>query len=456
MAIPLEPPDSEPRSALSRLVRLALPIVGLNTLSVLALTVDTAMCGRLPDAKDALTALGFSTQIVYIMIIVVTGLSIGAASLTARAHGAGQPERAERVLGQGIVLVVIVSVGVALVGNLFGPVLLAALGAEGPLIELAMQYLAPMMTFVFFQYLSLFFAAVLRGIGNTRLPFFIAIVVNVANFGLNYGLILGNYGLPSLGVRGAAYGTVIAYAIGVTIYLAVFLRGSLGIRLRLSTLRPDGKLVGTIARVGTPAALDVATLNVALASLVSMVGRIEQVAVGAHGLGIRVQGLAYVPGFAVSQATAAMVGQALGARDIAGARSATKVGVGVCTALMAVLAFSIYFAAEPIVSAFDVAAGSRLEVLSVEWIRQLGLCMPLVGVYVSFIGALQGAGATMTGLYINVAVTLAFQLPLSWLLGFPLGFGVVGVWWAFPLSFVPKAVASWLAYRRGKWARVGL
>ena len=81
-------PRQNPTSPLRRLWSLAGPVIGLNTLNVLALAVDTAMCGRLPDADSALAALAFATQIVFLLMVAMIGLTVGAVATLARAHGA--------------------------------------------------------------------------------------------------------------------------------------------------------------------------------------------------------------------------------------------------------------------------------------------------------------------------------------------------------------------------------
>jgi hypothetical protein len=86
------------RSIVARLWSLSLPVIGLNVLNVLALAVDTAMCGRLPEHEAALTGLGFATQIVFLLLVAMLGLVVGAAALVSRAHGAGDVERVEHVL----------------------------------------------------------------------------------------------------------------------------------------------------------------------------------------------------------------------------------------------------------------------------------------------------------------------------------------------------------------------
>ena len=86
----------------------------------------------------------------------------------------------------------------------------------------------------------------------------------------------------------------------------------------------------------------------------------------------------------------------------------------------------------------------------------LGYCMPVVGLYIAFVGLLSGSGATRTTLRINSWITFVFQIPASWLLGFPLGLGVFGVWISFPVAFGIKGIWAWWEYRKDRWAKVGV
>jgi Na+-driven multidrug efflux pump len=110
----------------------------------------------------------------------------------------------------------------------------------------------------------------------------------------------------------------------------------------------------------------------------------------------------------------------------------------------------------PILAIFDVDATTELGRYSVLWMRVLGWGMPIVGVHIALIGMLRGAGATNTSLMINIVGTLAIQVPLSWFLGFVVGWGAFGIWVALPISFVIRMLLGIAAYRRGHWARAGV
>jgi len=433
-----------------------MPIVGLNVLSVLTLAVDTAMCGRLVDAEEALTALGFAGQLIFLLMVAMLGLTVGTVAFIARAHGAGGTERINHVLHQSILLTYLVSIAVAIVGNMGAGVAMGWLGADPEVNELGVGYLRPLLTFTVFFYLNMLFAAALRAVGNTMLPFTIALFSNLLNIILNYGLILGRLGLPEMGVRGAAWGTVISQAVAVILMVLILRRDAVyGVRARLHLAPIDRPLANDLFRVGGPAALDMLVLNVAFLSVVGMLARVAQVAVAAHGIGLRIQSLAFVPGFGVSQAIGAMVGNALGAGDAREARQVVRSGMLLSTAIMTVTGLAIVLGAEPIVAIFDVDPATELGRYSMIWMRVLGLGMPIVGVHIALIGMLRGAGATNTSLRINIVGTMLIQVPLSWFLGFVVGWGAFGIWIAVPVSFLVRMCLGILAYRNGSWARAG-
>ena len=187
-----------------------------------------------------------------------------------------------------------------------------------------------------------------------------------------------------------------------------------------------------------------------------MLGRIDQVTVAAHGLGLRVQALAFVPGLGVGQATGAMVGQALGAGNVERAKEIARASMVLCFSIMTALALAIFVVAAPLVAIFDVVPGSKLESYSIEWLHILGYAMPPAAINIALIGLLQGAGATRTSLRINVWSTLAVQVPVALLLGFGLDLGESGVWWSFPIGFLAKAMLNYIELKRERWAVTGV
>jgi Na+-driven multidrug efflux pump len=228
------------------------------------------------------------------------------------------------------------------------------------------------------------------------------------------------------------------------------------LRLPLHVRGVDRPLAVELFKIGWPAAIDMLVLNAGFLTALAMLGRIDQAAVAAHGLGLRVQALAFVPGLGIAQATGAMVGQALGAGNVDRAKQVARASMALCFAIMTVLAILIFAAAPLLVGIFDVVTGSAVETYTIEWLHILGYAMPPAAINIALIGLLQGAGATRTSLRINVWSTLLVQIPVALLLGFGLDLGEAGVWWSFPIAFVAKAGLNVIELKRERWAVTGV
>ncbi|MEM9192205.1 MAG: MATE family efflux transporter [Myxococcota bacterium] len=444
------------RSIPRRLFDLSWPIIGLNLLQVLALAVDTAMIGRTPDAEAALVGMGYASQLVFLLMVAMIGLTVGTVALISRAHGAQQDDRVNHVLHQSTQLTVILGVVVAIVGNLLAEPLLLALGSDDVALHTGLLYFRPLLAGTTFTYLNILYAAALRGMEDTRSAFFVSLVMNLLNVVFNYGLILGNFGLPALGIQGAAIGTVAAQACATALMVWWLSRGHIpALKPVFRVERIDLPLAKSLIGVGWPAATDMLVLNAAFLSIIGMLGRIDQAAVAAHGLGLRVQALAFVPGLSVSQAVGAMVGNALGAGHVDEAKRVLRSGILLCTVIMGSLGLLLIALDDLIVSAFGVDAGTPLFAYSKEWMQLLGYAMPPVGVWIALVGLFQGSGATRITLRINAVVTVFAQIPGSAILGFVVGLGAFGVWAAFPLTFLLKLAWGIVAYRKGAWAKTG-
>jgi Na+-driven multidrug efflux pump len=250
---------------------------------------------------------------------------------------------------------------------------------------------------------------------------------------------------------------VVAQAIGVVVTYAWMSTG------RARPLGPpsvfgriDVGLVVRLFRIGAPAAVDLAIVSASFVAFVRMLSHVDPAAVGAHGIGLRVMSLAYVLGFGVSQATSAMVGTALGADRADVARSVARSATGLSVSVMGAVGLGIVLAADPIaVWVFGSTRGTSLYTYAVEWMRILGMTMPLAGVHVALVGVLRGSGATPTSLLINALGTFVVQVPTSLVLGFAMGLGATGVWVGMPAAMLARAALAVRAYRQGAWARTG-
>ncbi|MHA7819368.1 MAG: MATE family efflux transporter [Erythrobacter sp.] len=315
-------------SVTGHLVGQTLPaILGVAAIMSIGL-VDAYFIGQL--GSDALAAISFIFPISVALTSIGVGVMVGINSVVARALGEGDFERATRRANFGIVFAVGVGIAMgvllfALQGPLFG-----LMNAPEDLRELIRIYMEPF-AFGFPLILAIMgFNGVLRGQGEARKTSLVSLSYAAANWVLDPILITGAFGFEGFGIAGAAYATVIGYAVG-TLVAVLLMRGT-DIPIDLSLLRGSHLLdpAGAIMRVAGPAAFSNAINPIGLSILTALVALEGEAAVAGFGAAGRLQGFATVPLLALSGSIGAIVGQNWGAKHYGRAREAAIYAFGFC------------------------------------------------------------------------------------------------------------------------------
>lgn len=441
-----EVPES-PRALRHAILDLAWPVIVANFLQVLATTIDLVMVGRIGVAEIA--AVGTGGNLVFFTFTIMIGVTSGTVALVARAVGARQQREAEQFLSQSLVAGVLLSIPMVIVGVFFARELVAPFSPTPQVATLAAEYVSIIFLSVPALFVIFIGTAALRAAGDSRTPLAIGVVENLVNFGINYALIFGNFGFPALGVRGAAIGTALAYFVGAVLFLGLLVDRRVRIGIDRKALVFHAPTVRRILRIGLPAAAEQLAFQVGILIWIVFVVSYGESAVAAHQIGLRVQSFAFMPGLGLSIASSALVGQSLGAtlpeRAERSAREATKMAI----AIMGVIsAFNFVFA--PWIALAFAEPGAAVN-LSVTFIRLHALSIPAVGLFFTLSGSLRGAGDTRWPLYASVFGTYAIRLPLSAVLGYGLGWGLIGVWIALPVEYYLRSVIILQRFNSGAW-----
>jgi putative MATE family efflux protein len=252
------------------------------------------------------------------LVAMITGaIGVGSTAIIARAVGARHRRLANRVCGQSIGAVVMA--GVVLAGLCYAgaPWFASRSGLSGQAQEFTFYYFRVLSLSLPFSMVMMAGGACLRGAGDTLTPAASMIVVDVVNVVVSFALTRGWWGLPEMGFKGIAIGTVLAYVVGGVLLVGVLLRGSHSLRLYPHRLHPHWLTLKRILRIGLPSGAGETLAWFAQFAIVLIINRIDatNVAAAAHILTVRVESLSYLAGYAVSIAAATMVGQSLGMGD---------------------------------------------------------------------------------------------------------------------------------------------
>lgn len=428
-----------------RMLALALPAVGEQTLNMVVGLADIFMVGHL--GAVAVTAVGLSNQAVMLVTTFFAATATGVTALVARHIGADEPERANVITHQGYLL-----------GALFGVLALAfglsmrlptmrALQAPPEVLGDGATYLGIVaLSFPFAAWLFIGNAA-LRGSGDTRTPMLIMLVVNIVNIGVAYAAIYGVGPLPALGVAGSALGAAVGRSVGGLLVTALLLRGRHGLRLHVRRLIPDLPQIRRIANIGLPAGAEQLLMRGAQTTFAATVATLGATAFAAHQIALQAESLSYMPGFGFAMAATTLVGQGLGARDPARARADGRLSQWLAAAIMSCIGVIFFLFPGQMIGIFI----NDLQVIALGvWpLRLVAFSQPILATSMVLGGALRGAGDTRTTLFITGGGLWLVRLPLAWLLVPRLG--LIGAWIAMVTDLYVRGVLAWLRFRSNRW-----
>ncbi len=448
-------------------LRLALPAVGEQLLSLMVGLVDTWLVGHL--GKQALASVGLANQWVTMATTLFGAVAVGTTALIARAAGAQDWPLANRALRQSILVSALIGLlamglGLGLAGSA-----VALLGAGPDTLPLATTYLRIVASIFFFSTLMFVSNAAMRGAGDTRTPLLIMLVVNGLNAPLAWVLINGHLGLPALGVTGSAIGAAIGRAVGGILAVALLLHGRRGLRLSLWPLRPDLGTIGRILRVGLPSGIETMLFQMGQMTFYSIVAGLGTAALAAQQVALNATSISFLPGFGFAVAATTLVGQGLGARDPRRAERSAYFSFFWGGGLM--LISGLFLLSLPGAFMRFFTSDAEVIALGLQPLRIIGVAQPVLAAVMIFAGALRGAGDTRTPLYVNGSSLWLWRVPLAALLtrgwaaflpawaagllpawlAFGPGWGLTGAWVAMAADLTLRGTLMLLRFRTGKW-----
>ncbi len=440
-------PEADRSTVRQDVLRLALPAMGEQMLSMMVGIVDTFLVGHLGAAP--LAAVGLANQWVFMATTLFGAIATGSTALIARFIGARDPEQADQVLRQSVLLGALIGLVATILGVSLARPAVTVLGAQEDVVLLSRDYLRVVASIFFFSTLMFIGNASLRGAGDTRTPLYVMLVVNVLNIVVAWTAIHGPFGLPQMGVVGSALGAATGRFVGGVLVIGILLKGRAGIRLRLNSLRPDGAMIRRILRVGLPTGAEQMLFRTGQMFFARILAELGTVAYAANQVAINGWSLSFMPGFGFALAATTLVGQGLGAEDPDGAQERGYTAYRMGALIMAAVGLTFILFPAQIVSFFT----SEPEVIAVGTtpLRVVGLIQPLLAASMIFSGALRGAGDTRYPMLVTGGAIWLVRLPLAYLFALILDGGLLGAWTAMAIDMVLRGLLNFRRFRAGRW-----
>jgi putative MATE family efflux protein len=445
-------PITDTPGTLRPLLRLVWPVLVEQLLVMLVGFSDTLLAGRYLT-ESHLAAMTVVSYVLWMLTNLFSFVSIGAVAMTARFVGARDWTAANRVVGQSLLLGAMFALGFTIIGALWGDRLIALLQLEGEPAALAARYLrflVPMLPLMMLEAVGI---GSLRGAGDMVTGLVTMSLVNIINVSVAWSLLLGIGPLPQMGWDALPIGTACGHAAGGLIPFALLLRGRAGLGIKGRWLRPDRSLMRRILRIGLPGGIDVLSIVVCQLAFISIVNRLTTDEVAAHGVAIRIESLAYLPGYAFQIAAATLAGQYLGARDY---RQAGRTVMTACLAsgtLLTGAGLLLFFGANELVHVFLGPEQVGVAEIAPGLLRIVAIAMPFLALVQVLTGALRGAGDTRWPLLFTFIGFVGVRLPLAYLLALAWGWGVRGAWYAMVADVLVRCALVTYRFGHGGWKK---
>ncbi|MDP6979269.1 MAG: MATE family efflux transporter [Myxococcota bacterium] len=440
----------ERRGGLAEVIELAIPVV-LTNLSITAMQiVDSVMVGQL--GAPQLASVGFGGVWLWTIMCFFVGTTTCVQTFVSQAYGSGQHRGCGSWAWQGIYAVVPIALVIATALFLGAEALVAALDPDPTLAPFAVDYIVARAYGTPGIIAAVALASFFRGLGDTRTPLYASVASNLLNAVLDYGLIFGRLGLPQLGVEGAGIATSIAEWANFVLLFWFFRKPHIVREFGTRIARPAREPIRRLMRTGLPVGGQWWLEMASFALFLTLVARMGDAPMAASQAFISLLSISFMQAQGIAIAVSTMVGQYIGAKDLAAAERSFGSGLRLCLLLAGV------------VGAVLIAFPDQLIGIYSDDVRVIELGRPLLFVGALFQifdalailadGGLRGAGDTRWPMIARFLFAWFVFLPTAWLFGVYFEGGLTWAWVGGLVYIACLTLILLQRFRGGTWKTI--
>ena len=426
------------------ILSMALPAMMSMLVQALYNIVDSYFVAKV--SEDALTAVSLVFPVQNLLIAVAIGTGVGLNSLISRRLGEGRFEDARSAATHGLLLAVVNWLLFALIGLFFSRMFLSAFIDNAAVVEMGTQYMSIVCIASIGLCMEGAIEKTLQGTGNMIYPMLSQLIGAVTNIILDPIFIFGLFGVPKMGVAGAAIATVLGQIFAMLFLFYVLARRETVLKISFKNFKLHGGMVKEIYAVGFPSIIMQSIGSVMTMGMNAILIKFTETAVAFFGVYFKLQSFVFMPVFGLNQGVMPVIGYNFGARKRKRVTSAVKVGCSIAVMIMAVGMVIFWAIPSELLGIFN-ASPTMLQI-GVPALRTISLCFVPAALGIMFSTAFQALGHGFNSLLISILRQMVVLLPAAFLLA---NIGLDAVWYSFPLaecaSFAASIYLYWKLYR---------
>ncbi|MEG0309482.1 MAG: MATE family efflux transporter, partial [Eubacterium sp.] len=411
------------------LFSMALPAIISMFVQAMYNVVDSVFVAQI--GENALTAVSLAFPVQMLIVSCFVGMGVGINSGISRKLGERRHRDAELVAEHGFLVAVILSLAIALLGVLFSESFARIFTDNAGIIADCKIYLLIVTVFCFGSVVTQAGFSTLQGSGNMIQPMIGQLIGAILNIILDPIMIFGLFGVPAMGVAGAAIATVTGQIVAMIyiLFIVIFRKNNL-LKLNFKAFKYNGNVIKDIAVVGLPSAIMQGIGSFMVTGYNLILTGYGMTAIAVFGVYFKVQSFVFMPIFGLGQGAMPIFGYNYGAKNARRFNETLKVSVLVSLIIM-VIGVILFQAFPKQIFAFFNASDSMIT-MGVQCFRAISIAFPFAGISIMISTAFQAMGKSYLSMIASFLRQMIFLLPFSYL------FSVIGginmVWYGFIVS----------------------
>ncbi len=432
------------------LLNMGIPMILSMVLQAVYNIVDSAFVSNMPENGElALNALTLAFPIQMLMVAVGVGTGVGVNALLAKRLGEGDEEKVNRASGSAIFLCNVIVIVCMLFGVFGVKPYISSQTTNEVILQMAVEYLR---ICCIVSAGIIFFSVgekLLQATGRSLYSTIAQISGALTNIVLDPILIYGLFGAPKMGVKGAAYATIIGQIVSAVVVFTFHFKLNKEITNGVRYLKPDGRTIREIYAIGLPAIIAQALMSIMTYGLNIIFVTIDESVVTAYGLYYKIQQFLLFAAFGLRDAITPIISFNHGMRNKSRVKAGIRYGMLFTVIIMAVGTIVLELFASQFASIFGLSG--QTEQLCVSAIRIISLSFVFAGANIAFQGVFQALDSGLESLVVSLCRQLIFVLPVAWIFSVIIDHSLdsIGlVWSTFPIAEILSVLIAYIFMRR--------
>ncbi len=440
-------------SIIGSILKMGIPsMLGFLSQNIYAL-VDTYWVSRLPEEEAAVAAITFFATILWVFFSFNQLVGPGSVAIISRRYGEQEWDQTEKAIKETLFLKLFFGAIFGVVGYLYVDKMLVLMGAEGLALTEGIAYGQVMFIGMAIMYATYSVYTAMRGVANPQMAMILMISSNVLNLILDPILIFGWFGLPAMGIRGAAIASVVSYTITFTVGLFLLYGGFTNIKLHLSGKVPMSiESMKKILMIGLPAWFGSICFSGSRLILTPLIAAFGTSVVAAYGVGNQVTHLGMMILVGIGLGLSSLIGHNIGGNKIERAKKTADQAVLLAVGIMIAMGLITFIFAERIMGLFF--ESPETIGYGVTMLQVLAIGFPFIGLFIMLEEIHVGVGLNTPPMVFNIIHAWLFEVIPIFILTKYFGFDQDIIWWVIVIALVLTSSIFYQYYRQGRWLTI--